>query len=394
MIRFLRAIPLLLAVLVLGACDTCGPDGCDSTLEISLDISHHYAFEDRGTTGYGLVETSEGNFILLGNVRTEDTLFMEDSFLEKLDSSGVSLWRKMIWSEFFTRGTSLVLCSDGGNVSVGFLRYFDNEPSDGFLVKHDDHGNRIWSSSFGDTYNDGFNSCIESESGDLVAAGFVEEDEVTTRPWLLVTHSDGSLKWQSLPPKLLKGEAYGLSECPDGGFIVCGESGNSGFLWRVNSAGETLWFKQIFEGLGAALRDVIRVSGGDYVFTGVLMTGNNSGKLLLGRTNPEGEVRWFQALGSGFNMDVGNTLEEHPEGGFFVAGSTTSFSQGDASYWMLHFDLEGALIWDESFNLPQYSWCHSAILSSSGGLAAIGFTTDYVNPTELWFFLTEPYTSP
>ncbi|MBC8367074.1 hypothetical protein H8E52_06665 [bacterium] len=386
--------PLLIGFLTLSACDTCGPGECEPSSNLSLNLSHHFAFEERGSTGYGLVETSEGNFLLLGNVRTEDTLFMEDSFLEKVDANGSSLWRNLIWSEFFTRGTTLTLCSDGGTVAAGQLRYVDNGPSDAFMVKHDDNGNRIWRSTYGDPLNDGLNACIESGSGDFVSVGFIEVDAGSKRPWLLVTHDDGSLKWQSLPPKHLIGEAYGLDECPDGGFIVSGESGNSGFLWRVNSTGETLWLKQVFQGLGSTLRDVIRVSGGDYVFTGVLMTGNNSGKLLLGRTNPDGEVRWFQALGSGFNMDVGNTILEHPLGGFFVAGSTTSFSQGDASYWMLHFDLEGALIWDESFSLPQYSWCHSAILSSSGGFAAIGFTTDYVNPTELWFFLTEPYSAP
>lgn len=388
----LAVLALTIAVLLgNSACDNSSTDGSGNGQQLALELSYRLALEDRGTTGYDLAETAEGDFLLMGNVRSEESLFFEHAFLQKITPSGELLWRHMLYDAFFTKGFDLTLCDDGGTLVVGELRRDDLLPSEMFMVRHDAAGERLWSEEFGDVQDDGAKACMESSTGALVTVGFTESKQGGYLPWAVCVDGDGALQWQIIGPKHADGIAYSVSECNNGDYIIGGGGATAAFLWRVSKAGETLWYREVFGVLGATLRGVVNIAGGDFVFTGVLMTGNNSGKLLLGRSNPEGEVRWFQALGSGFNMDVGSSLWEHPEGGFFVAGSTTSNSRYDAAYWLLHFDLEGLLLWDASYELPYYSWCHAGGLSSSGGFAAIGFNTDYENPSELWFILTEPY---
>ena len=384
----------LLALLVLVGCDGSSTDGSGGGQQLELELSYRLALEERGTTGYDLVETDEGDFLLLGNVRSSESMFFEHAFLQKITSSGELLWRRMLYDAFFTKGFELASCADGGTLAVGELRRDDLLPSEMFMARHDAAGEKLWSAEFGDVRNDGARACMESSAGNLVAVGFTESKTGEQLPWAVSLASDGALQWQIVGPKHSDGIAYSVSECNNGDYIIGGGGSTAAFLWRVSKTGETLWYREVFGVLGATLRGAVNIAGGDFVFTGVLMTGNNSGKLLLGRSNPDGEIRWFQALGSGFNMDVGSSLREHPDGGFFVAGSTTSNSRYDAAYWLLHFDLEGLLLWDASYELPYYSWCHAGELSTTGGFAAIGFSLDYENPSELWFVLTEPYSPP
>ena len=62
------------------------------------------------------------------------------------------------------------------------------------------------------------------------------------------------------------------------------------------------------------------------------------------------------------------------DGGFALAGYTTSFGDGSADIWLVRTDDEGEVIWSQTYGGDGWDDCYSAIRTSEGGFALAGAT--------------------
>jgi hypothetical protein len=84
----------------------------------------------------------------------------------------------------------------------------------------------------------------------------------------------------------------------------------------------------------------------------------------------------------GTNMDQANSIIQTKDGGYAVAGMTSSFGPGTYQAYVVNFDKKGNLKWAEAIGGTGLDEGYSIVQSSDGGFAVTGFTNSYAAGTE------------
>jgi hypothetical protein len=177
-----------------------------------------YGGKDR-ELGYCVQQTTDGGYIITGE-KWGDNIQFNDIWLIKTDRNGTKIWDKTYeirtdWDQ----GRYVQQTSDGGYIITGKTQAFGLY-SEVFLLKTDNAGNKIWSTTpgFGD-----FGYCVrQTTDGGYIVTGLYD----TT--WgndvlLLKTTSSGNEQWErSFGGWKDKAVGYCVQQTPDEGYIITG----------------------------------------------------------------------------------------------------------------------------------------------------------------------------
>ena len=167
----------------------------------------------------------------------------------------------------------------------------------------------------------------------------------------------------------------------DGSFIAIGitedEISNSSqmVLVKINCLGETEWAKTLG---GSILVNNIRggitqADNGDIVFAYSLAVDWFSASMLVGRYTLDGEKVWAKRIG--INKEYARDIVATPDGGFVIAGSTTTFGpdRQRADVYMAKLDAAGNVLWTKAYGNPDaYDDAYGISLGSNGELLLTG----------------------
>ncbi|HRU40087.1 MAG TPA: hypothetical protein P5511_09430, partial [Candidatus Goldiibacteriota bacterium] len=116
---------------------------------------------------------------------------------------------------------------------------------------------------------------------------------------------------------------------------------------------------------------------------GFVATGDSSsfgagGKdVYLVKTDLEGNMLWSRTYGDTGN-ETGVGLCASNEGGFIIAGGTTSYGSGETDAYLIKTDAEGNIIWDFPYGGPNYDYIYSVCASiDKKGYLACGYSSSY-----------------
>ena len=94
-------------------------------------------------------------------------------------------------------------------------------------------------------------------------------------------------------------------------------------------------------------------------------------------------------------MDYAYSLVETYDGGFALAGVTTSFGHGNADSWLIKTDANGNLLWNHTYGGTEIDDAYSLIETYDGGFALAGTTTSYGHGfNNFWLVRTDEYGIP
>jgi hypothetical protein len=97
------------------------------------------------------------------------------------------------------------------------------------------------------------------------------------------------------------------------------------------------------------------------------------------KMNDEGSILWEKTYG-GSGYDVFNSVQELNEGGYIVAGSTSSYDgdvvdhHGASDLWLLKTDTDGNLLWKKTFGGSTWDGCEEVLQTTDGGFILTGYT--------------------
>ncbi len=103
--------------------------------------------------GHEVIVTRDGGYLVVGSTRSYGA-GGEDVYLLKLDGNGDTVWVRVLGGAGDDCGYSVVQVSDGSYVVVGSTTSEGSGGKDVYLVKISEHGNFIWSRTYGGVEDD------------------------------------------------------------------------------------------------------------------------------------------------------------------------------------------------------------------------------------------------
>ena len=148
--------------------------------------------------------------------------------------------------------------------------------------------------------------------------------------------------------------AYSVQQTSDGGYIVAGITYSYGagdgdvYLIKTDSEGIEEW-NQIY---GGPERDVAisvqQTLDGGYVITGVTYSfGAGDAEIYLVKTDPQVVEEWSRTYG-GQNHDMAHSVQQTSDGGYIIAGVTSSFGC-DGDFYLVKTDSQGVPQWSKNY---------------------------------------------
>lgn len=104
--------------------------------------------------------------------------------------------------------------------------------------------------------------------------------------------------------------------------------------------------------------------------------GNGNTDVYLVKVDSMGSPVWVKFFG-GFGNEVGNSVIQLSDSGFVVAGFTNSFGAGGYDAYVIRTDKNGILIWQKTFGGLDWDFANDVVLGSDGNLFVVGHTNSF-----------------
>ena len=116
---------------------------------------------------------------------------------------------------------------------------------------------------------------------------------------------------------------------------------------------------------------------GGYVIAGYTASfGTGARDVYLIKTNASGDTLWTRTYG-GTGSDGGYSVQQTPDGGYIIAGSTSSFGAGRSDFYLLKTNAQGDTLWTRAYGGPDDDRGYSAQPTTDGGYIVAGYTFSF-----------------
>ncbi len=131
---------------------------------------------------------------------------------------------------------------------------------------------------------------------------------------------------------------------------------------------KTEWEKSLGGSSGDFGGSVQQTTDGGYIVAGSTTSfGAGFYDIYLIKTDSNGDELWTQTFG-GSSGDYGRSVQQTADGGYIVAGSTTSFGAGSNDVYLIKTDSNGDELWTQTFGGSSNDDGYSVQQTADGGI--------------------------
>lgn len=303
--------------------------------------------------GNDVRETPDGGFITVGRTASYGQ-GGSDIWLIRTNSDGDTLWTRTFGGEGEDEGQAVRMTGDGGFVITGWVTGTTNGHSneDLVVIKTDSTGNLEWQQELGGRYTERGYDVLEIEDGYTITGhrqpGALESENI----WLVRISADGDSLWSKMYGGEEDDRGTALAPAENGGVVITGRSWSLGgesadiFMIKTDSSGEEVW-TSVFGGTEKEWGTSIQQTTGGYVVTGWTWSqGAGLSDMVLIRTDLSGHMLWQRTFG-GPSTDRSHSVYSTDEGGFILAGTSSSYGELGNNLWVVRTDYYGKMVWSK-----------------------------------------------
>jgi hypothetical protein len=270
-----------------------------------------------------------------------------------------TVWTRTYGGPGWDDANSVLRASDGNYVVVGVTSSEGEGLDDLYLLKTDPDGNMIWSKTYGGISWDWGESVAEAPGGYLIAGGTYSFGEGSSDVYLIRTDTDGDSVWARTYGGASFDAGYSVQPTSDGGFIIAGltESFGAGesdvYLIKIDADGDSIWTRTYGGAGGDVAYSMDVASDGGFIVAGTSSSfGTGSDDVYLLRTDSEGDSLWIRVYGGSASKDYAYSVQEVSGGGFIAVGGTCPLAEGGKDVYIVRTDADGDSLWTEIYGGP------------------------------------------
>lgn len=224
--------------------------------------------------------------------------------------------------------------------------------------------------------------------GRFVVAGYTASfNGPTTWSWLLnLDAASGDVGVQRASTSAFGGFTDGAKVARDGGALFLGRDvvdffdKHDGWVMRADAGGNVVW-SQRFTGLGNSGRfflfDALELPDGSWIAVGAAsIIDRPPQNAWIVRFSATGAVLWQSEYGGG-QVETARSVIRTSDGGFAVAGWSSSSGAGSDDVWVLKIDVNGAVQWQKTYGGFDADQAEGIVQLSDGGYAVAGYTNSF-----------------
>lgn len=332
--------------------------------------------------GYSVEECSDGGFIVAGSTASF-SVGSSDVYLIKYDAQGNVLWTKTYGGYNWESSTSVQQTSDGGYILGGTTTSFGAGISDAWLLKTDASGDTLWTRTYGGPEPDGCAAVRQTDDDGYILVGSTRTYGAGWSDLYLVkTDASGDTLWTRVYGGTNDDYGYSVQQSLDGGYIVAGVTSSFGggdrtWLIKTDASGDTLWTRIYSTTERNNFLSVQQTSDQGYIIGGSIWSGGaTTFDVSLIKTNSSGDTLWTKAYG-GADDEFGHSIQQTIDGGYIITGMTSSFGAGNDDVYLIKTDASGDTLWTKTFGGPFFEDGSCVRQTSDGGYIIAGETTSY-----------------
>jgi hypothetical protein len=151
--------------------------------------------------GYSIYRCTDTGFIITGYTYSFGG-GQSNVYLIKTNASGDTSWTKTFGGVQQDEGRSVIQTNDGGYAITGFTYSYGSGQSNVYLIKADQNGNELWSSTYGGTNADEGNSVIQTNDNGYAILGYTYSYGTgQSDAYLIKTEPDVSIREKEIPKR-------------------------------------------------------------------------------------------------------------------------------------------------------------------------------------------------
>ena len=302
-----------------------------------------FGLETHIDSGHSVQQTTDGGYILSGKTESFGS-GSYDVWLIKTDVDGNELWNRTFGGSGMDSGNSVQQTADGGYIIVSYTESYDVGGGDAWLIKTDEYGDEVWNKTFGGAKHDRGLSVRQTSDGGYIFTGGTKSFG-SGDMWLIKTNSNGDKEWEKTFGGNKGEEGWSVQQTSDERYVVAGYTSSYGaggrdvWLIKTDADGNELWNKTFGGSDDDEAYSVHQTSDDGYILTGHTFSyaPGYARDLWVIKTNSNGNKQWDKSFGSasGSKDDLGHSVQQTLDGGYIIAGKTTSYGAGDYDIWLI-----------------------------------------------------------
>ncbi|WP_456480305.1 hypothetical protein, partial [Nautilia sp.] len=156
------------------------------------------------------INTRDGGFIAVGNSWYSDSRFA-DGAIFKFNKNAYKEWARFYKNK---NEFNSVIEAKNGYIAVGYTESDNN--SNGWIIKIDKNGNKIWGKTIGDEINYVLTSIVKDKNGYIIGGWEGKKDNV----YLIKINENGNKIWEKIFGGNQKAFTWGLFKDKEGNLII------------------------------------------------------------------------------------------------------------------------------------------------------------------------------